>query len=67
MQNKNITGLKHRNSIYMLQLAERNYSNETWLGQSKKEKRNSNLLEIIRLLLIIMSSFGMTTLMSYTS
>jgi hypothetical protein len=51
----------------MLQLAERNYSNETWLGQSKKEKRNSNLLEIIRLLLIIMSSFGMTTLMSYTS
>jgi hypothetical protein len=67
MQNKNITGLKHRNSIYMLQLAERNYSNETWLGQSKKEKRNSNLLEIITLLLIIMSSFGMTTLMSYTS
>jgi hypothetical protein len=67
MQKKNITGLKHRNSIYMLQLAERNYSNETWLGQSKKEKRNSNLLEIIRLLLIIMSSFGMTTLMSYTS
>jgi hypothetical protein len=67
MQKKNITGLKHRNFIYMLQLAERNYSNETWLGQSKKEKRNSNLLEIIRLLLIIMSSFGMTTLMSYTS